>query len=121
MLEGDRRYTRNGLEMGVKNWGDAEKSGKNTHLIVIMRVKLSQKIGMHNLTIWTRFKKVKWLEKHKKSIHDYCEIHLMLHTHTLLLCARKSLTPDGVIPSAHGTAVFHVFTTGTYRKTRSYY
>ena len=24
--------------MGVKIWGDAEKSGKNTHFLVIMRV-----------------------------------------------------------------------------------
>ena len=32
--------------MGMTIGGDAEKSGKNTHMLVIMRVMLSQKIGM---------------------------------------------------------------------------
>ena len=36
--------------MGVIIGGDAEKSGKNTHLLVIMPVRLSQKIGLLELT-----------------------------------------------------------------------
>ena len=36
--------------MGVTIGYDAEKIGKNTHLLVIMRVRLSQKIGLLNLT-----------------------------------------------------------------------
>ena len=43
--------------MEVKIGGDAGKIGKNTHLVVIMRVRLSQKIGLHNLKNRTRFKK----------------------------------------------------------------
>ena len=43
--------------MGVNIWGDAAKSGKNTHLLVIMRVWLSQKIGLLDLTNQTQFKK----------------------------------------------------------------
>ena len=39
--------------MGVTIWGDAAKSGKKTHLLVIIRVRLSQEIGMLNLTIRT--------------------------------------------------------------------
>ena len=45
------------LAMGVTIGGDAAKSGKNTHLLVIMRVRLSQKIGLLDLTNRTRFKK----------------------------------------------------------------
>ena len=36
--------------MGVKIGGDAEKIGKNTHLLVIMGVRISQKIGLLELT-----------------------------------------------------------------------
>ena len=35
---------------GGDNWDDAAKSGKNAHLIVIMRVRIPQKIGMIELT-----------------------------------------------------------------------
>ena len=44
--------------MGVTLGVDAAKSGKNTHLLVIMRVGLLQKIGLLDLTNRTRFKKV---------------------------------------------------------------
>ena len=43
--------------MGVKIGNYAAKSGNNTHLLVIMRVRLSQKIGLLDLTTRTRFKK----------------------------------------------------------------
>ena len=43
--------------MGVKFGGDAAKIGNNTHLLVIMHTKLSQKIGLIDLTNRTRFKK----------------------------------------------------------------
>ena len=36
--------------MGVTIGVDAAKSGKNTHLAVMMCVRLSQKIGLLNLT-----------------------------------------------------------------------
>ena len=36
--------------MAVTIGGDAEKSVKNTHLLVIMRMRLSHKIGLLNLT-----------------------------------------------------------------------
>ena len=45
---------KNGLAMGVTIGGNAAKSGNNTNLLVIMRLGLSQKIGLHSLTDWTR-------------------------------------------------------------------
>ena len=36
--------------MGVKIGGDAAKIGKNTHLLVVMRVRLLQNIGLLDLT-----------------------------------------------------------------------
>ena len=43
--------------MGVTIGGDASKSGKNAHLLVVMCVRLSHKIGLLNLTNRTQFKK----------------------------------------------------------------
>ena len=59
VLEGGRKSTNNGLAMGVTIGG---KSGKNAYLLVIMRVRLSKKIGLLDLTNRTRFKKRKRLE-----------------------------------------------------------
>ena len=42
--------------MGVKIGGDAGKSVNNTRLLVIIRVRLSQKIGLLNFKNQTRFK-----------------------------------------------------------------
>ena len=58
MLLVGRKSTKNGLTMGVTIGGDAEKSGENTHLLVIMRMRLSQKIDLLDLTNRTQFKKV---------------------------------------------------------------
>ena len=55
--EGGHKSANIGLAMGVAIGGAAAKSGKNTNLLVIMRVRLSQKIGLHNLTNRTRLKK----------------------------------------------------------------
>ena len=44
--------------MGVTIGDDAEKIGENTHLLVIMRMRLSQKIDLLDLTNRTQFKKV---------------------------------------------------------------
>ena len=38
VLEGGQKYTQIGLAMGVTIRGDDAKSGKNTNLLVIMRV-----------------------------------------------------------------------------------
>ena len=46
-----------GIVMGVKIGGDADKSGNDTHLLVVMHVRLLQKIGPLDLTNRTRFKK----------------------------------------------------------------
>ena len=48
--------------MGVTIEGDAEKIGKNTHLLVIMRVRVLQKIGLLDLKNLTRFLKRKRME-----------------------------------------------------------
>ena len=57
VLEGVRKSTKNGLAMEVTIGGDAAKSVKNTHLLVIMRVKLLQKMSLLDLTNRTRFEK----------------------------------------------------------------
>ena len=49
MLEGGCKSAKNGLAIEVKIGGDAAKSGKKTHLLVIMRVRLSHKIGLLEL------------------------------------------------------------------------
>ena len=49
-LEGEHKSTKNELTMGVTIVGDAAKSGKNNHLLIVMRVRLSQKIGLLDLT-----------------------------------------------------------------------
>ena len=52
-----RKSTKVELTMGVTIGGDAAKSVKNTHLLVVMHVMISQKIGLLNLTNRTRLKK----------------------------------------------------------------
>ena len=47
-LEGDHKSTKIGLAMGVIIGGDDAKNGKNNHLLVVMCVRLLQKIGMLN-------------------------------------------------------------------------
>ena len=42
--------------MGVTIGGDAAKIGKNTHFLVIMRVRLSQKTALLDLMNWTQLK-----------------------------------------------------------------
>ena len=44
--------------MGVTTWGDADKSGKNIYLLVVMRVRLSQNIDLVDLTNHNLFKNV---------------------------------------------------------------
>ena len=43
--------------MWVKIGRDAAKSGKNTHLLVVIRVRLFKKIVLIDLTNWIHFKK----------------------------------------------------------------
>ena len=57
LLEGVKKSTKNGLAMEMTIVGDATKSGGNTHLSVIMRVRLLQKIGLLKLTNPNQFKK----------------------------------------------------------------
>ena len=57
LLEGDCKSTKIGLAMGVKIGSDAEKSGNITHLLVIMNMRLFQKIGLLNLMNRTLSKK----------------------------------------------------------------
>ena len=51
-----------GISMGVTIGGDAEIFCKNAHLLVIMRMRLLQKIGLIDLTNRTRLKKRKRIE-----------------------------------------------------------
>ena len=70
VLEGGRKSTKNGIAMGVTIGGDAEKSGRNTHLLGIMCVRLLQKIGLLDLTNRNRLKKGNGYKQHTKSVHD---------------------------------------------------
>ena len=85
--------------MGVKIGGDDAKSGKNTNLLVIMYVRLSQKISLHNFPNQNWFKNENSWKKHMKNICDYCGIHVLLHMRILLLCAHKCQPP--VTPHTH--------------------
>ena len=57
MLEGGHESTKIGRAMGVTIGVDAGKSGKNTSLLVKMRVSLLKKIDLLNLMNRTQFKK----------------------------------------------------------------
>ena len=57
VLEGVHKYTNIGLAMGVKIGRDSAKSGNNTHLLVIICVRILQKIGLLDLMNLNRFKK----------------------------------------------------------------
>ena len=52
LLGGYHKSTKIGLSIELIIGGDAV-IGKNTHLLVLMRVRLSQKIGMIDLKNWT--------------------------------------------------------------------
>ena len=80
VLEGGHKSTKNGIAMGVKIGGDAAKSVKNTHLLVIMRVWPSQKTDLLDLTNWTQFKKGNGQKQRTKIKHDYYGMFFMLHT-----------------------------------------
>ena len=71
VLEGARKSTKIGLAMGVTTGSDAAKSGKKTHLLVVMRVRLSQKIGLIDLTNRNRLKKGKGYKIRTESVRDY--------------------------------------------------
>ena len=57
MLEERRKSTKIGLEKGVTTGDDTTKSGKKTHLLVIMCLRLLQKIGLLDLKNRNWFKK----------------------------------------------------------------
>ena len=50
MLEGDRKSTKVRISMGVIIRDYADKGGNNTHLVVIMHLRLSQNISIPDLT-----------------------------------------------------------------------
>ena len=58
VLEGGHKFSKIGLAMGLKIEGGAAKSGKNTHLLVIICMRLSQKMGLLDFMNQTQFKKV---------------------------------------------------------------
>ena len=69
--------------MGVTIGGDAAKIVKNTHLLVVMRVRLSQKISLIILTNRTRFKKGNEYNIRTKSVRYYWGMRLMLHMQSI--------------------------------------
>ena len=93
VLEGGRKSEKNGLARGVKIDGDATKSCKNTHLLVIMCVRLSKKIGLHNLTNQTQFKKVNVYDQRTNIICNYCKVCIIGRNTgmPLLLCGNRPL------------------------------
>ena len=83
MLEGERKYTKIRLSMGVTIGGDAAKSGKNTRLLVVLRVRLSQNICLLDLTNQTRFKNGNSCIMRTKSVREYSVMRLMLHARSI--------------------------------------
>ena len=79
--------------MGVTIGGDPSKNGKNTHLLVILCVTLSHKIGLNNLMNQTQIKKVNGQKQCTKLIWDYCRFSIRIHTQIVLLCAHKCRPP----------------------------
>ena len=69
--------------MGVTFGEDADKSDKNTHFLVVMYVRLSQKIGLLNLMNWDRSKKVNSYKIRTKSARDYRGICLTIHRRSI--------------------------------------
>ena len=70
---------KNGLAMGVTIGGNAAKSGNNTHLLVVMRVRLSHIIGLIVLTNQTQFKKGNGYVLRTKSVWYYWGMCLMIN------------------------------------------
>ena len=68
MLDGGHKSTTIGLAMGLTIGIDADKRDNNTHLLVIMRVKLSQKIGLLDLNNWTWLNKENVWEQPRESV-----------------------------------------------------
>ena len=64
--------------MGVKFGVDDAKSGKNNHLLVVMRVSLSQNISLLDLMNRTQFKKWNGYKTRTKSVRNYWWMRLML-------------------------------------------
>ena len=77
VLEAEHKSTKNGIAMGVTIGSDAAKSGKITNLLVVMCVRLLQKIGLLDLTNRNK------LNKRKRLVHDYWGIDFMLHTRSI--------------------------------------
>ena len=83
MLEGEHKSTKIGLAMGAIIGSDAAKSGKKNHLLVVMGVRLLQKIGLIDLKNRTLFRKGNGYKIRTKSVHNYWGMHLMLHTQSI--------------------------------------
>ena len=85
--------------------GGAAKTGKNTHLSVIMRVRLSHKIGLNNLMNWNVFRKGNVYKLCTYKLFAVaCGILIMLHTCILLLFAynrRPTNTPGSMYKLVH--------------------
>ena len=83
MLEGERKYKNIVLAMGITIGGDTEKSGKNTHLLVIICVRLLQNIGPLDLKNQNQPKKGNGYTICAKSVRDYWGMCLMLHMQSI--------------------------------------
>ena len=77
MLEGGHKSTKKRLSVEVTIGGDTTKN--DTHLLVIMCVRLSQKIGLIDLSNRTKSKKVNGWKIRTKIVRDYWGMRLMLH------------------------------------------
>ena len=80
MLEGEHKYTKIGLATGAKIGGDDAKSGNNTYLLVVMRVRLLQNIGVIVLMNRNQIKNLNGYKIRIKSVCNYWLMCLTLHT-----------------------------------------
>ena len=91
--------------MGVSIGSDDAKNGKNTYLLVVMRVRLSQKIGLLDLMNWTQSKKGNGYKIRTKSVRDYWEMRLMLHMQSIYYW-HTNVDLLGVCPCPPGIQIF---------------
>ena len=72
--------------MGWEIGGDAAKSGNKTRLVVVIRVRLSQNIGLLDLTNRTQFKKLNGYIIRTEIVYNHWGMSLMLHMWSIYYC-----------------------------------
>ena len=81
VLEGDHKFSKTGLAMGVTFEGDDANIGNNTHSFVIVH----EKIGLHDLTNLTQLEKDKYPGTMCEKCSCLIHIFMIIYTRIILL------------------------------------